>query len=169
MSDRDPLDLLQEAWQSLPAEESTPSLKDSDSTTQQSVAWMRDAWQQMEIPVAALAKRRRILSWRSWSLSAVAAAAAALLISALIFLNSQDSISKDLEPNHVTVNGVGPTLPTAPDSPPDPPLEPPTQPDAATPKLLAATPDRVEVLSGRVRLTMLRSSASASDPQSTDS
>ncbi len=167
MSERDPLDLLQNAWQTMPSEDATPSLEDSDSLTQDTVTWMAEAWQQMEIPAAELPKRQRILSWRS--LTVMASAAAALLISALILLNWSDQDGKDLEPHHVTVNGVEQDQPEVPVEPSDPTNGATAQPDkTAAPKLLAATPERVEVLSGRVRLTML-TPGPASDSQSTDS
>jgi len=144
MPERNPLDLLQDAWQQVGAPEAVKSLEEEDPLTQNAVLWMQEAWAQVEVPLAVLPSARK--PWLR--LRPLTLTAAALLIGALFFWNTQLPLQKNITPNEIVV-----AVPA----------------QVSAPQLLANTTEHLQIRSGNVRLTMLRSSNASSTPDSTDS
>lgn len=146
MPERDPLDDLRGAWHQLDAPPATRALHQEDERTQAAVRWMAEAWRQLDVPFveppAGLARRPRLRLLRSSLLSA----AAVLLVATL-----------GLVLPHLLLGGpVTTTVVQAPAQ-----LEPAGIPDpfvaSPAPALLCTQPDRVQLRTGTVRLTLLRS------------
>lgn len=85
MSERDPLEALRKAWNSVEAPDPTP--EQGDSQTEAAVAWMRDAWEALEAPEPVLPQELRRSPWKLRLVrSRPLLAAAAVLILCAIFL-----------------------------------------------------------------------------------
>ncbi len=158
MSNSDPMDHLHDAWRQMDTPPVTRKLNEEDATTQEVVNWMEQAWQQVEVPVVELPRRGSLISFRKWALAGAAAVAAALLISVINFLNPQSGILTD--GNSINIAVDRPTVPE--DLQVDDPIADVSQ--LTTSKLIANTPEKVEILSGRVRLTMLRGQSTSTEP-----
>jgi len=139
MAEHDPCRDLREVWQQVDAPSAAPCLSDQDELTRNAVQWMSTAWQQIEIPAARLPQRRP--SFRSWKMPL--AAAALLVISSVILLQKPQP-----EPSSVTTQTAAQVHPLASAVVPNP--------GQLAPRLIASTEQKVEILSGHVRLTMLR-------------
>ncbi|NQU47680.1 MAG: hypothetical protein HQ519_03450 [Planctomycetes bacterium] len=144
MAEFDPLDPLRDAWQQVEAPQADRELSDEDAATQEAVQWMASAWQQVPIPEfrSEQKPKSKPLLWRRLAL-----AAAALLIATLSWPESEiaDNQTKEI-------------------------VAPPPPPAPATPRarLIANDEEKIEILSGKVRLTMLRGPVASPDTDSTD-
>ncbi len=138
MPERDPFDALQESWQQAGSPPAVRALDEEDSTTQQAVEWMSNAWQQLEVPTAALPSRhRKVNPWKWMALPA----AAALLITLRVFMNTPQPSPDDIAPTDLVASATD---------------SPATAPEPAPAQLLASNTQHVQMRSGKVRLTMLR-------------
>jgi hypothetical protein len=158
------LDALREAFGALPAPPSARALADEDETTRRAVAWMASAWRALPAPAPrapgkpeqaaprtapgappslAAARARRAARWRR------PAAAAALLIASLglAWLLSGRTRAVPAAP---PVAGA----PGGDAAPGDRGAYTPVKHATATASLVAATPDRLELTSGPVRLML---------------
>jgi len=142
--EKDPLDQLQEAWAQMDVPAAERDLLEEDSLTQESVAFLQQAWRQVETPQIVLPRLSRLLR----ILTYVASAAAALLVSALVFFMQPKTPHKDIASPSVMASAN--ELPSAP-------------------KLIENNQKEVQVLAGKVRLTMLRKSGISPSAQTNDS
>ncbi len=144
MAEFDPLDPLRDAWQQVEAPQADRDLCDEDAATQEAVQWMASAWQQVPIPEfrSEQKPKSKPLLWRRLAL-----AAAALLIATLSWPKAEiaDNQTKEI---------VAPPLPATP--------------TAAPARLIANDDEKIEILSGKVRLTMLRGPVASPETDSTD-
>lgn len=165
MPERDPFDLLQDAWQRLDSPPAVRDLADEEEVTQEVVTWMSEAWAQVEVPRAQLEtarqpnqpsrgslpqSRKPLLQIHRFALPATAA----LLLSALLFWNARQADQEDLAPTEIVAaaprQASAPSTPDSPDSPAAEIAKP------ASPQLLANNAEHVQMRVGTVRLTMLR-------------
>ncbi|PCJ51585.1 MAG: hypothetical protein COA70_13950 [Planctomycetota bacterium] len=144
MPERDPLERLQNAWANLDTPTMDRDLADEDSSTQESVAYLKQAWAQVEIPNVVLPQPARI--WKKVGLWT--SIAAALLVSALVFFMNPNATQKSMGQPSMTAS--------APER-------------LSSPRLIATTKSQVQVLAGRVRLTMLRDPNISPSVPTTDS
>jgi hypothetical protein len=121
-------------------------LEDEDAMTQEAVQWMASAWAQMEVPQS----RKPVLQIRRFALPA----AAALLLSALLFWNARYPAQEDLDPTGLIATAPGQTPAPSSPAPPDSPSAESAKPES--PQLLANNAEHVQMRAGTVRLTMLR-------------
>ena len=164
MSERDPLDSFKDQWQRMDPPSAVRSLEEEDALTQEAVAWMAKGWSQIETPEASIPRRPRALRIRNYSM----AIAAALLIGVVTFWTSQQNWREKSKALNLVVSAPDPEvqhLSTDSSSAAQPPL-PVKEPVA--PLLIANTEDQVQVLSGRVRLTMLRDPGISPESKPTD-
>ena len=130
MPERDVPSDLHALWQQLPSSSGVKDLHEEDSRTQEAVAWMSQAWTCMPIPSVS-APPRKLRPSRF-----VLATAAALLFGALLFLTDPTT---EQQPDATTT-----LIAAAPQTP-------------ISPRLIETSVQRTQVLSGKVRLTMLHS------------
>lgn len=132
---------LHDLWQQLPIPSAVKPLQEEDALTRDAVAWMDQAWITLPLPQTP-ARPRKLLVGRF-----VLMTAAALLLGAILFLNG---------PNSEPQGSAPPTLiATAPQRVP-------------TPRLIETTAQQTQVLSGKVRLTMLHAQATPTSTPSTE-
>jgi hypothetical protein len=144
MAEFDPLDQLRNAWQQVEAPQADRELSDEDATTQEAVQWMASAWQQVPIPEFRSEQKPKAkpLVWRRLAL-----AAAVLLIATLSWPKSEIA-------DNQTEETVAPLPPETPSAPPA--------------RLIANDEEKIEILSGKVRLTMMRGPVASPETDSTD-
>lgn len=138
----DELDDLRGAWQRLSPPPAYRGLAEEDALTQAVVAWMRDAWQSVPAPAA----RGRLRRWPK-AAAALCAAAATLAVAAL-GIWALAGAAQRVQPRLESVQ--------APAAPPR---------VAAPVQMLAQTPERLEMRSGAVRLTVFRQPPPTPKPQ----
>lgn len=164
MPNPDPLDALKDQWQTMLAPPAVRALEDEDAVTKAAVAWMAKGWSQIEIPPASLPRRPRVLRFRNTSL----AIAAALLIGFAVLWTTQQTLQEEVDAPRLVVSAPAPLPEASQDSiaTGGQPSLPPAK--APSPILIANTQDQVQVLSGKVRLTMLRDPGISPDSKPTD-
>ncbi len=178
MPERDPIDQLHGAWQQLDAPPAVRSLQEEDELTQEVVDWLACGWEQVEIPPLPLSlplpRRGGLSRRRSMSLPRVLLAAAALLIGFLFVLNAFGPEDEGVEPSdlvaEVPIQGPGQVpaqvpvqVPVQVPTPAEGSAAPARSPNA--PQLISSTPEQVQILSGSVRLTMLRGASASTEPE----
>lgn len=131
MPERDPIKLLHDAWSELNSPAETPPLQDENSETRETVDWMQQAWSQIDVPQAQLPQRVRIWRFPIFTTSI----AAALLLSAFIFMLQSNTKKEEIATPSIVVAAPMRT---------------------EKPKLLANDNEKMQVLAGKVRLTMLK-------------
>jgi hypothetical protein len=149
MPDRDPLQHLHDAWQQLDSPPAARTFSEEDDITRDAVDWASAAWQKIEVPAVRLPRPKASFRFYKQAL----AAAAVLLLSTLMLLH--EPTTGDPQDSHKVVQ-ISPSTPAivAPDAAPAAPI-------AISPRLIASTDEKVEILSGTVRLTMLRGPSSS--------
>ncbi len=160
MSKSDPLDHLRDTWQQVDTPPVTRRLEDEDEATRKVVNWMEEAWRQVEIPAADLPPQQPLLQLRKWTLPSTAALAAALLISAIMLWDPRPEILSESESSQLAVDRPSETKEQRADGP----LRKASQLTTST--LIANAPEKMEILTGRVRLTMLRGQYASTEPNS---
>lgn len=141
MPDRDPCVDLEGLWQQLQSPSPVRSLQEEDAQTQGAVAWIAQAW--TAIPTPAIPRRPRKLRIARL----VVPMAAALLFGALLLLTEPES----LPPGPETTARLASAPPRSP-----------------SPRLLETSQHQTQVLSGKVRLTMLRGQESPTSTPTTE-
>lgn len=155
---QDPIDDLQQAWQSLPIPPATRELEEEDALTQQTVHFLQEAWKQLEVPVAQVpalkAGKGRLLTFSRF----LASAAAATLIGLGLFEVARqtdqptvptEQLQADLTPNELETSNAEKSS-----------GEIPTRSSDSAPELLAevisSDSERIEMRAGSVRLVLLQ-------------
>ncbi len=150
MSDAPP-DRLRSAWEELSPPPPFRELADEDAGTRASVAWLAEAYAAVTPAQPAAAPRAPRRQWRRWLPLLPLAAAAAFLLRAA----AEPPLAPEPEPA-LAAAAVAPAAaaeavaPAAPSSPVE---------------LIASLPDRLELRSGPVRLTLLQPHGTPSQPQ----
>jgi hypothetical protein len=142
-----PLDELREAWRSQSPAEPADELEEADPKTRATVAWMRAAWQALEVPEPRLPapRRARFVRLRPRLVPLVLAAAAAVLVMLGVYL-AKDASDVQRMPEQETrlAQGEGPSEP----------LQRTTE-VASSADIAYLGDDRMELRSGPVRLVLL--------------
>ena len=149
----DELDLLREAWAGAAPPVATPKLDDADPLTRATVAWSRDAWEQLEAPAArmplALHVATRFASLRRAPWPRYAAAAVVLI--ALMLGRSLRPTDGERAPlNETTASNGADTSPASTS-------QGTSHTPAALPerRVVAVADDHIELRSGPVRLLLM--------------
>lgn len=165
----DPLDTLRDAWAKLPMPEPVRDLEDEDSVTQQAVKWMADGWKNIPIPAtpplqsARPVQKRRM---RSWVIPSLSLAAAGLLLALATWRFMQPPTNTEpLTEKMVNAEGEGNVVGSDPGEADPDAVATTTQANQPSAKLVENNDEKVQILAGKVRLTMLRGTAASRAPQ----
>jgi hypothetical protein len=174
----DPLDALRQAWAEQPTPDPVRELEDEDDVTQKAVQWMADGWKQIPLPQRSLqsigaretASPKRRASRTPW-IPSLALAAAALLLSLATWRFMQPQTTDDpLTERTANAEGEENAEGAGPGSADPNPAPNATQANLPSMQLIANDEEKVQILAGKVRLTMLKGAAdpSANQTEKTD-
>ncbi len=163
----DPLDSLRNAWAEHPTPNPVRELEDEDDITQQAVQWMAEGWKQIPVPQRTLqtigsqetASPKRKASRTPWIPSlALAAAALLLALGTWRFMQPQTTVDP-LTERTANAEGEGNAEGADPGSTDPEPETTATQANLPSKQLIVNDEEKVQILAGKVRLTMLRGAA----------
>ncbi len=169
----DPLDILRDAWNEVAAPDPVRELEDEDRETQDVVKWMAAGWQQIPIPERREVSTAETITRRSsdrapW-IPSLALAAAVLLLAVSTWKFMQPQTSTDpLTDQTANAEGEGDASKTDPGVEGPGPSTDATQADLPSVQLIANDEQKVQILAGKVRLTMLRGTAASPETESTE-
>lgn len=164
----DPIDALRDAWNQVDTPEATRTLAEEDDVSREAVQWMAEGWKQIPIPQPTLPSQQSPSGERiaanaksAWVPSLVLAAAALFLAAATWrFMQPQNTVDP-LTDQTANAEGDGNADETDPGTAVPDQGSDATQAQLPSVQLIANDEEKVQILAGKVRLTMLRGAATA--------